>query len=415
MPSAKSGRNYFEFPAFLHWLYFLLLWLKTRGHSRIRLKQHVILDGGRFEENSGRSLFFDKLIQKLGKENITHLSRKIFTPKTYDYTLEEAERNFCFPSRFFFAQWRDSRLVYQKAKNSGRFDQEELDYLAACLHSFVIRYGKTIALYNNQQVKTVFFIVHYLNEGFISALHDLNVRCIELQHGLISNADLYYVYDERYRPYIQDAFFPDQLWVYGNLWRNRVLKGVEYVPGQVIVAGDYTHLFDKAINKPAQKENLLVICTQKFLADDYIPWIEKLQAHFTAHSDWSIIIKLHPRERSADIERYLRFQSHQIQVEKSGNLDEIFSRAKIQLSIYSTTFYDAIGYGVTNFALIDAINHASYIQEMIDTQVALPIRLNDDPISLSKKQVFNAVTRGDIYDSFPSPEIKTWIQKSVVQ
>jgi hypothetical protein len=411
MPKAKSGRNYFELNALIHWSYFLFLWLKNFGKTRISLKKHVVLDGGRFDVQTGKSLFFDKLIDRLGKSSTTHISRKSFSPSTYDYTLDQAENTFCFPRGSFFEQWSDVRAVYHRAKNSGRFNQEELDYLGACLHSFIIRYGKTFALFKNQNVEAVFFIVHYLNEGFISALNDLNIYCIELQHGLISNADLYYVYDQRYQPFIKRAFFPDFLWLYGSLWKNRLMGGLEYDKEKLIVAGDYTHLFQDASNSSSEKENLILICTQKFLAADFFPWIDQVLTHLPLHPNWRVIIKLHPRERPEDIARYLKYESENVHVEINGSLDEIFKKAKIQLSIYSTTFYDAAGYNVANFALVDAITHATYIREMIDEAVAHPISFNQDPIAL-----FHSLPQGGmlerkiIYDSFPTSEVESWFK-----
>ena len=414
MPNAKSGRNYFEFSSLLHWSYFLLFWLRKIGNKRVSLQKNVIIDGGRFEVNTGKSLFFDKLIEKLGKSLTTHISRKSFSPCTYDYTLDQAENTFCFPAGNFLEQWSDLRGVYKRAKESGRFNQEELDYLGACFHSFILRYGKTIALFKNQNVNNVFFIVHYLNEGFISALKDLNIRCVELQHGLISTADLYYVFDDRYRPFIKNAFFPDFLWLYGNLWKQRLLGGIEHNEKSLVVAGDYTHLFQTKIEDHAEKENLIIICTQKFLAADYFPWIDHVLKYAKNHPEWRVVIKLHPREKSADVERYLRYQEDRVQVIQHGDLGEIFKKAKIQLSIYSTTFYDAVGYDIMNFALVDAITHDSYIREMIDSGVALPIHLEQDPIQLFlQSQRKPVLKREDIYASFPTPEVNVWMNQYI--
>jgi hypothetical protein len=256
--------------------------------------------------------------------------------------------------------------------------------------------------------------VHYLNEGFISALRDLNIRCVELQHGLISTADLYYVYGERYTPFLKNAFFPDFLWVYGNLWKTRLLTGNEHKEKNIVLAGDYTHLFQTENSNKPDKENLLVICTQKFLAADYFPWIDQVLKHAKNHPEWRVVIKLHPREKSADVERYLRYQDDRVQVIQHGDLGEIFKKAKIQLSIYSTTFYDAVGYDIMNFALVDAITHDSYIREMIDSGVALPIHLEQDPIQLflqcQRKQILK---REDIYASFPTPDVNVWMNQYI--
>jgi hypothetical protein len=222
------------------------------------------------------------------------------------------------------------------------------------------------------------------------------------------------VFDDRYRPFIKNAFFPDFLWLYGNLWKQRLLGGIEHNEKSLVVAGDYTHLFQTKIEDHAEKENLIIICTQKFLAADYFPWIDHVLKYAKNHPEWRVVIKLHPREKSADVERYLRYQEDRVQVIQHGDLGEIFKKAKIQLSIYSTTFYDAVGYDIMNFALVDAITHDSYIREMIDSGVALPIHLEQDPIQLFlQSQRKPVLKREDIYASFPTPEVNVWMNQYI--
>lgn len=330
-------------------------------------------------------------------------------PAAADYVLTDVENRFLVFHPLFIRQFKDVRWVYKKAKNSLRFNQSELDYLGACLNSFLMRYSKCLALYKNNSVKTVFFIVHYLNEGLIAAMDDLEIENIELQHGLISSADLYYAYDSRYQPWIQNAFFPKKMWVYGEFWGNRVKKGINSNQQQITIAGDYTLFFEKEKTQKEEKENMLLICTQKFLENDYYPWIDSVLSHLEKYPDWRVVIKLHPKEREHNIERYKKYASDKVEVILQGDLSALFAKAKIQLSIYSTTLYDSIGYGVVNFALVDAKTHITYIQEIVDQHVALPIHMAQDPISLLHKSNLNEIERNMIYDSFPSQELEKWL------
>jgi hypothetical protein len=104
------------------------------------------------------------------------------------------------------------------------------------------------------------------------------------------------------------------------------MGGLEYDKEKLIVAGDYTHLFQNTPNSSSEKENLILICTQKFLAADFFPWIDQVLTHLPLHPDWRVIIKLHPRERPEDIARYLKYESENVHVEINGSLDEIFKK-----------------------------------------------------------------------------------------
>jgi hypothetical protein len=306
--------------------------------------------------------------------------------------------------------------VYDKAKKSQRFTQEELDYLSACLQSFLMRYSKCLALYKQSSVTTVLFIVHYLNEGFIAAMRDLNINCIELQHGLISGADLYYVYDERYQPWIQDAFFPKQMWVYGNLWEKRMRKGIAFAQQKITVAGDYTLFFEKQNFAIPEKENILLICTQKFLAQDYFPWIDRILSHLYRHPEWKIIIKLHPKEREDDVARYHQYASDKVEIMLQGDLSALFAKTKIQLSIYSTTFYDAIGYNVVNFTTDEFHTYQHYVRELTEEHIATALCLDDDPIEQFLSQYeYPFITRKCVYDHFPTPELQSWLDQQDAQ
>ena len=381
---AKQKKRLFEETAFYHWLYLFLLSFKTIFQSKKLISENVIIDPGRFLDN-GESIFFSKIIKELGRETVQLMVRRPSDPKRYFAPLAEGESKKALPLGKVFQQWKDLRSVYQNAKASGRWNDEELHYLDSSLHSYLLRYMACVGSYDSQKVKRVFFTVHYINEGFIAAMRDMGIKTIELQHGLISGADLYYTYSEDYRPWIENAFFPDYLLMYGNLWYQRLRKGIEWKEGQLLVMGDYTHLFG-AQERTASKENLIILCAQKFLSDQYVAWIPHIQRHLKNHPQWKMVVKLHPYEPVVDVPKYMALADAQTEIVQSGSLHDWFSKAKIQLSIYSTTFYDSIGYEVDNFALINTGIYDAYVQEMLEAQVAVGIAEDEDPIAAFEAQ-----------------------------
>jgi hypothetical protein len=105
--------------------------------------------------------------------------------------------------------------------------------------------------------------------------------------------------------------------------------------------------------------------------------------------------------------------NEQTEIVQSGSLHDWFSRAKIQLSIYSTTFYDSIGYDVDNFALMNTGIYDAYVQEMIDSQVAVGIAEDEDPIAVYESNRAKGVLLGDrkeIYGDWDAQKFRTYLR-----
>ncbi len=398
--NAKQKRQFFKSPVWVHWFYFLVLYLKTLTKKRTIHQPYVIQDPGRLTAE-GNSVFFTKIKNALPKESFVILVKRRQAQAKNEQAIEEAEGKFVFPGVRVWKQLCDLRLVYQNAVQSGRWNEEELHYLDSSLHSYLMRYSRCLGSYDPKKNKKVFFTVHYINEGFICAMRDMGIQTVELQHGLISGADLYYVYPEAYRPWIKDMFLPDYLFMYGDLWRNRLLQGIEWKPEQLLMMGDYTELFVQEEEKK-EKENIVLMCAQKFLSDEYLPWIEKLKVVLKIHPDWKMVVKLHPYEPKEDIPKYMALASDQIELVQTGSLNDWFSKSKIQLSVYSTTFYDAIGYDIMNYALIHTGTYDAYVDEMIAAEVAVGIEMTEDPIERFLKEGVNSIllNKSSIYSQW---------------
>jgi hypothetical protein len=197
-------------------------------------------------------------------------------------------------------------------------------------------------------------------------------------------------------------FLPDYLLMYGDLWRNRLLQGIEWKPEQLLMMGDYTELFvqEKA---STQKENVVLMCAQKFLSDQYLPWIAQLKVVLKNHPDWKMVVKLHPYEPKQDVPKYMALADKQVEIVQSGSLNDWFSKSKIQLSVYSTTFYDALGFNVCNYSLQNYGSMSDYAADMIAEAVALPLDVHENPVAkyLSETQdVLSYAPRSEVYSPF---------------
>jgi hypothetical protein len=119
------------------------------------------------------------------------------------------------------------------------------------------------------------------------------------------------------------------------------------------------------------------------------------------HLDWKLTVKLHPLE--SELDKYLQEVGDNVEVLPiSSSLNEELKRAKIQVSIYSTTFYDAVGMGVKNYSLNEIGYSADYASEMVESGLAEPLGNLEDVIAKFENDghVTLNLTRQDLFARF---------------
>jgi hypothetical protein len=151
-----------------------------------------------------------------------------------------------------------------------------------------------------------------------------------------------------------------------------------------------------------QKENRVLLCTQKSLSEPYIRWIRFMRDHILPNQlDWKLIVKLHPLESEED--KYLKEANERVEILPiSTPLNEEFMRAKIQVSIYSTTFYNALGMDVKNYTLNQIGFSNDYASEMVEMGIAESLKNEEDVIAKYKatSHESNHLTRDDVFLPF---------------
>jgi len=116
------------------------------------------------------------------------------------------------------------------------------------------------------------------------------------------------------------------------------------------------------------------------------------------HKDWKIILKLHPNEKE---ENYTVISNLPNVLISKSNILYLFGIAKIHISVYSTTLFDALEYKLTNFSLQNEA-FKDYTQNIIRDKVALPIDLNEDPVNKFEKLAGNSslIDSNYVYSGF---------------
>jgi hypothetical protein len=377
----KILKTYFHFPLFVQ----RILWRRGAQNSLVekaRFKENIWLEPGRvFTDESGNfhSMYGEKLRRTLG-DTCTSISLNKNPELSTDFSIDQ----FGFPNEpldaIEFSILEDLNLVAKSVKKGKYYSSREQAYILSSMHVFFHTFRKYYSILKNQGVKKLFFIAHYHNEGIVAACKKLGIECIELQHGLINKKDLYYVYSNVFKVALQNALMPDKILLYGPYWKSVLDQGVEWNQGAKIIAGNYL-AHDFKLPSLANKENLILVASQKGLDDKFIPYIQSLKNSLKNHTDWKIIVKLHPLEKKQD--RYQVLRDSQCDLAPiHSSIFHYLERCKIQISIYSTTFFDAAGYDVVNFSWVTSGIGSDYAASLAEDGVVKSVKPGDDIVSI---------------------------------
>ena len=345
---------------------------------------------------------------------ITHLLRETILTTEYswwdttgafaketDFSLKELSNWFPPTNDIQNEIYFELKGILRKIKKAAVLSSIEFQYVESAFFVFFESFRRWHSLLSAAKPKTLVGITHYHNEGCIAAANLLGIKTIELQHGLISKHDLYYVYPKQYLEAVSRGMFPDEIWLFGNFWKQVLEQGAESVRMKPIVIGNFTT--DAPVKSEAMaKENRVLLCAQKNLSEPYIEWIRYMRDFIIPnHPNWKLIVKLHPLE--SEVQKYESEANDFVEVlPVFASLNEELKRAKIQVSIYSTTFFDALGMQVKNFSLNDIGYSSDYSSEMVNLGVADSLKKSEDVISKfeSGSDQIDNLTREDVYAPF---------------
>lgn len=399
--------------AFIRLKYTVKSLIRGSGSFGRKLKQILILDQGRcgYDLNGeARSAYFDTIVNTIGRDTCTVL---LTDPKSdlkqFDVHLHEiaglANKALTKVESEILSEILE---VIAALESSGKFSAAEMEYVRAGFHVFFEEFHTYYHLLHKSDVEVVMTDTHYHKEGAIAAMKLLGIKVVEIQHGLIAQNDLYYVYPEAIKPVRDRAFFPDLMLLYGDYWKRLMLRGNERSPDHLVVVGDYNFKKQEAKSLSLEKDDLIFIAAQKNMPEYYVEYTQGLLKMLKdRHPEWKLQLKLHPLEKQPELYNPLLEHSNFELKGNESDLLELMASAKIQISIYSTTFFDALGLDVMNFSIQNYSPSADYAADIIKEGVAFPLSFEDDPIAAferAKAEKIEFLPRQAVYAEY-SPEI----------
>lgn len=283
---------------------------------------------------------------------------------------------------------KEIRKLYHHLKSLNILSKRDLKNIRIALQNFYER----VIIYDHifRKFPRAFIVVmnqHYHNEALIYSARKRKIRIVEVQHGLISENDIFYVFPKCVEKIRLPALFPDEIWVYGTYWKNILSRGFEYDKEKIFIVGDVRK---HKINSMPSDDNLLkiknflnnckgiLITTQTFMHNEYIEYILFLVQEIRKnYNDYKIIVKLHPNENIQDYKPIYDYS--EIFLTQHFPLNNLFENIQIHISVYSTTLFDARNYShVLNFSLESEV-YEDYHRQMVIDRVAYPLKRNEFP------------------------------------
>ena len=358
--------------------------------DRFKGRDYLFLDNNRAvpdEDGNPVSLYFHRILQAFNREEVTFgLQSNRPSNLSYDFQSWEFQYN-----HFFLAitpthtQLLDQ--VYETlnvVKEKGKFTPEELAQIQGAFYLFWVSFRIWDHILSHLQPKRIIFIQHYHNEGLILAMRHHQIEGWELQHGLIAEQDIFYVYPEIISSVRDKALFAEKILTYGPYWTDVLLQGFEYPKETITELGYY--VYSKSGHNPELKAEIqalgdedtryLLITGQYRIYqyfNDYILWLSKDME--SKGQNAFILYKPHPNCEPETYEELTQLKNVKI---VSGEMSDLFQVADLHLTIYSTTLYEAVRFGLPNYTL-NAPNCTDYVNGMLKAGIAEKVEMEENP------------------------------------
>ncbi len=356
---------------------------------KMRKKQTLIFTSTVYRRDKGRNLAAEFLMDKYPNACVFEWPS---SNGVYDnaYFTDENRDKYC-PLDFFLVKLKLYSLLhkkeyaklcdkcrqiivpqFEKVKLETEGEKKAVDYLKEHLptsYATTVVYQKLFGKYF-KRFKNIQYAVDFwggARENIIPALKN-KPQSIELQHGIIMSYHPGYIYPKFVKDNNLD-FFKRQLLVYGEATKRLLVENSIFEENKIEVIGNPRIQKYKQIQKlDAEDRKLIVFASQSYEQDgtgnDYyksvISLLKMVKSEMDKDDFWAdyrLGVKLHPRENENAKALYEREIDG---VEVYGNtsqLFEILNKAFVQLTVSSTTLYEAAQFDAPTVS----VKYADYV------------------------------------------------------
>jgi hypothetical protein len=194
--------------------------------------------------------------------------------------------------------------------------------------------------------KLLFITPSYGNENIIESSKESGTTVLEIQHGLISNYHMGYVFP----PGQTKHSFPDYLMLFGDYWKNVAEFSL---PSENLLVLGYPY-FSQRVNSynKFKKQKTIVFLSQGTIGKTLSKFALSICYDPKFKGKYKFIYKLHPHEIISWKQDYPWLMCDQISViGRERNLYDILAEAEIQIGVCSTAILEGLGFGCFTYLL----------------------------------------------------------------
>lgn len=245
---------------------------------------------------------------------------------------------------------------------------------------FVKREYRFEKLFKRVRPKQVILVVNYDKYAIICACHKLEIKVIELQHGIIDSYHLGYHYPSG----LSKQCFVDELWLFAPYWA--MSAKLPEVPIKY-TGYSYFHEQAKRVENTVKKDDHVIFLSQGTCGEELVQQAVDLA---NKYPNVHIIYKLHPGEFAKWKERYPLLTQSYPNLEVISNTRDLYEMMKESsycVGAYSTAIYEALALGCTGI-LVDVEGVREHMQGLIENElVYVTTKLAEDFEDIQSFQV----------------------------
>lgn len=282
------------------------------------------------------------------------------------------------------AEMRKSLATLRSLKS---FTEDDIRQIEVGYDEFWQNYRAVRAYLEMTKPKVVVMAPGYYTEYFIAAARSLQIKVIELQHGVITPASHFYVYPEKIRSVARRALFADEVWLFGEYWKQQLIRGAEYEARQLKIFGDYFLRNPMPGHDAVELERFkqrfptrVLIGTQTKRHGVFNDLVGRLSNRYREYgSETGIIVKLHPAEDPA---LYAEINALPNVFISSSSLDYLYGQCHYYVSMYSNTLFESTRFPELKRAVLHSEETAAFVEAIAASGVAVKMHVDDDPTKL---------------------------------
>lgn len=233
-------------------------------------------------------------------------------------------------------------ITYVSSKLKMDFSRNIRNY-QNCIASIFYLTEELVKIIKVTKPKFVFSRSLYTEKWVVLACKLMDVKCIEVQHGVVGANNIYY------QSINKEFLLPDIILTMGDEWTNILLKSTsKYTRNNVFTLG---YKIKKEIKNHNQKSSAQILfCLQHgiFQVNDLIIKFFNKYGKLLEFNNISITLRPHPNALEPTLKMFERFSSINIEIQNSKqiNLNAVIQNYDGIISPSSMCLYESLSYGI---------------------------------------------------------------------